>query len=152
MGAGEARYIDGPSRRFDYLALTICLMCGTASLPHVLMRYLTTTSVKAARQSVSWSLFFIFLLYVSTPAYAAYAKDRTLQDIIAAPIKNLPDWIFKYGEIGMVKVCDSAAKDLAAVIGACETAAVAQGLTPETTGDYLLETSNFWINPDAVVI
>jgi cation/acetate symporter len=49
-------------------------MVGTASLPHVLMRYFTTPSVKEARISVAWSLLFIFLLYFTAPAYAAFSK------------------------------------------------------------------------------
>ena len=38
------------------------------------MRYFTTPSVRQARVSVAWSLFFIFLLYFSAPAYAAFSK------------------------------------------------------------------------------
>ena len=49
-------------------------MVGTASLPHILMRYFTTPSVREARSSVAWSLFFIFLLYFTAPAYAAFSK------------------------------------------------------------------------------
>ena len=41
---------------FNFFALILCLMIGTASLPHVLMRYFTTPSVRAARKSVGWSL------------------------------------------------------------------------------------------------
>ena len=58
----------------NYFALIFCLMVGTASLPHILMRYFTTPSVRDARSSVAWSLFFIFLLYFSAPAYAAFSK------------------------------------------------------------------------------
>ena len=54
--------------RKNFLALVFCLMIGTAALPHILMRYYTTPSVKEARESVSWSLFFIFLLYFTAPA------------------------------------------------------------------------------------
>jgi cation/acetate symporter len=54
--------------RANFLALVFCLMVGTAALPHILMRYYTTPSVKEARQSVTWSLFFIFLLYFTAPA------------------------------------------------------------------------------------
>ncbi len=57
----------------NYFALILCLMVGTASLPHVLMRYFTTPSVKEARISVAWSLLFIFLLYFTAPAYAAFS-------------------------------------------------------------------------------
>ncbi len=61
------------SRR-NFLALVFCLMVGTAALPHILMRYYTTPSVRQARESVFWSLFFIFLLYFTAPALAVLAK------------------------------------------------------------------------------
>ena len=59
---------------WNFLALTFCLMVGTAGLPHILTRYYTTPSVRQARTSVGWSLFFIFLLYFTAPAYAAFAR------------------------------------------------------------------------------
>ncbi len=37
------------SRR-NFLALVFCLMVGTAALPHILMRYYTTPSVRQARE------------------------------------------------------------------------------------------------------
>jgi cation/acetate symporter len=58
----------------DYFFLIFCLMVGTASLPHILMRFFTTPTVREARKSVGWSLFFIFLLYFTAPAYAAFSK------------------------------------------------------------------------------
>ena len=39
--------------RKNFLALVFCLMIGTAALPHILMRYYTTPSVKEARDSLS---------------------------------------------------------------------------------------------------
>jgi cation/acetate symporter len=77
----------------NFFALVFCLMVGTASLPHILMRYFTTPSVREARQSVAWSLFFIFLLYFTAPAYAAFAKVEIYQTVIGQPIASLPDWI-----------------------------------------------------------
>ncbi|MDH5536399.1 MAG: VC_2705 family sodium/solute symporter, partial [Betaproteobacteria bacterium] len=41
---------------FRFVTLVACMMIGTASLPHILMRYFTTPSVKDARASVAWSL------------------------------------------------------------------------------------------------
>ena len=58
------------------------MMVGTASLPHILMRYFTTPWVREARQSVAWSLLFIFLLYFSAPAYAAFSKLEVYTNII----------------------------------------------------------------------
>ncbi|MBU3740544.1 MAG: DUF4212 domain-containing protein, partial [Rhodoferax sp.] len=49
--------------RLNFLALMFCLMVGTAGMPHLLTRFLTTSSVSETRRSVAWSLFFIALLY-----------------------------------------------------------------------------------------
>jgi cation/acetate symporter len=81
------------SAAFNFFALVFCLMVGTAALPHILMRYFTTPSVREARQSVAWSLFFIFLLYFTAPAYAAFGKLEIYQTIIGQPIAALPEWI-----------------------------------------------------------
>jgi cation/acetate symporter len=81
------------SAAINFFALVFCLMVGTAALPHVLMRYFTTPSVREARASVAWSLFFIFLLYFTAPAYAAFAKVEIYQNLIGQPIASLPDWI-----------------------------------------------------------
>ena len=66
----------------NFFAIILCMMVGTASLPHILMRYFTTPSVREARQSVAWSLLFIFLLYFSAPAYAAFSKLEVYTNII----------------------------------------------------------------------
>ena len=72
------------SRR-NFLALVFCLMVGTAALPHILMRYYTTPSVKQARESVTWSLFFIFLLYVTAPALAVLVKYEIFSVLVGTP-------------------------------------------------------------------
>jgi cation/acetate symporter len=77
----------------NFFALVFSLMVGTAALPHVLMRYFTTPSVREARASVAWSLFFIFLLYFTAPAYAAFGKLEIYQTVIGQPIAALPEWI-----------------------------------------------------------
>ena len=77
----------------NFFALVFCLMVGTAALPHILMRYFTTPSVREARQSVAWSLFFIFLLYFTAPAYAAFGKLEIYQTLIGQPIAALPEWV-----------------------------------------------------------
>jgi cation/acetate symporter len=90
----------------NYFALIFCLMVGTASLPHILMRYFTTPSVREARVSVAWSLLFIFLLYFTAPAYAAFAKYEVLTNVIGQPIASLPGWVRAWGDIGLVTVKD----------------------------------------------
>ncbi len=75
---------------WNFFALVLCLMVGTASLPHVLMRYFTTPSVREARSSVAWTLLFIFILYFTAPAYAAFAKLEVFNDVIGKNIAQLP--------------------------------------------------------------
>jgi cation/acetate symporter len=98
-----------PFARLDaknMLALTFCLMVGTAGLPHILMRYYTVPSVKDARMSVGWSLFFIFLLYFTAPAVAAFGRYEVLHNVIGLPIDKLPAWIANWGKVGLVSFTD----------------------------------------------
>jgi cation/acetate symporter len=82
----------------NWFALCFCMMVGTAGLPHILMRYYTTPSVKEARSSVGWSLFFIFLLYFTSPAYGAFARWTVLKDVIGKKITELPNWVYRWGD------------------------------------------------------
>jgi cation/acetate symporter len=92
--------------RLNFLTLIFCLMVGTAALPHVLMRYYTTPSVRAARNSVFWSLFFILLLYLTAPAYAVFAKYEIYSNIVDTGIAQLPNWVSAWGKIGLVSIED----------------------------------------------
>ena len=99
---------------WKFATLTLCMMAGTASLPHVLMRYFTTPSVKAARQSVAWSLLFIFLLYFTAPALATFTKLQVLDPNLATGIigKSFStvsslDWIQKWSHVGFLKIIDA---------------------------------------------
>jgi cation/acetate symporter len=84
----------------NFWALVLCLMVGTASLPHILMRYFTTPNVRQARESVGWSIFFIFLLYFTAPAYAAFAKLEVYANVIGQPISALPAWVNNWAQVG----------------------------------------------------
>ena len=86
------------SRR-NFLALVFCLMVGTAALPHILMRYYTTPSVKQARQSVTWSLFFIFLLYFTAPALAVLVKYEVFNVLVGTPFDKLPAWVGAWAKV-----------------------------------------------------
>ena len=97
-GDAAAQKTFNESRR-NFLALVFCLMVGTAALPHILMRYYTTPSVKEARQSVTWSLFFIFLLYFTAPALAVLVKYEVFSVLIGTPFDRLPDWISAWNRV-----------------------------------------------------
>jgi len=83
----------------NFLALVLCLMIGTAALPHILMRYYTTPSVKDARTSVFWSLFFIFLLYFTAPALAVLAKFEVYSQLVGTSFSALPAWVSNWAAV-----------------------------------------------------
>jgi cation/acetate symporter len=122
-------------------------MVGTASLPHVIMRYFTTPSVREARKSVGWSLLFIFILYFTAPAYAVFAKYEVFTNILGRDISTLqavqalPSWIFTYGNLGLVKICGANAASPEALLAACQA-----------KGAALLDFSQFSIAPDTIVL
>ncbi|MCW5659745.1 MAG: cation acetate symporter [Burkholderiaceae bacterium] len=97
-GDAAAQKAHDVSRR-NFLALIFCLMVGTAALPHILMRYYTTPSVKDARNSVTWSLFFIFLLYFSAPALAVLVKYEMFHNVVGASFSQLPEWISAWNRV-----------------------------------------------------
>ena len=100
--------------KWKFATLVMCMMCGTASLPHVLMRYFTTPSVRSARISVGWSILFIFLLYFTAPALATFTKLSLLDPNLATGIigKSIADvnalqWIQKWSAVDFLRVTDS---------------------------------------------
>jgi cation/acetate symporter len=127
----------------NFFAIIICMMVGTASLPHILMRYFTTPSVREARQSVAWSLLFIFLLYFSAPAYAAFSKLEVYTNIIGRDLSSIRPWMFQWGELGLVKICGQNAASIDAIVAACKTIANHPGV---------VRLQDFVINTDVIVL
>jgi cation/acetate symporter len=127
----------------NFFGIILCMMVGTASLPHILMRYFTTPSVREARQSVAWSLFFIFLLYFSAPAYAAFSKLEVYTNIIGRNIADIRPWMFTWGELGLIQICGKNAASLDSVIAACKAIAGHPGV---------VRLQDFVINTDVIVL
>ena len=119
---------------WKFVTLVLCMMAGTASLPHILMRYFTTPSVRSARQSVAWSLFFIFLLYFTAPALATFTKLQLLNPELATGIigkaiteVNALEWVQKWSSVGFLQVIDG-------------------------NGDGILQLNEFFMRGDIVVL
>lgn len=86
-------------KRNNFLALVFCLMMGTAALPHVLVRYQTTPSVREARTSVFWTLFFIMALYITIPALAVLVKYDIYSSLVGTDFTALPEWVSYWASI-----------------------------------------------------
>ena len=134
ISVSHAGVTEGGMAAWKFISLAICMMVGTASLPHILMRYFTTPSVKSARRSVAWSLFFIFLLYFSAPALATLAKISILDPNLATGIigKSIAD----VQSIGWVK----------------EWIAVKQAYIADFNGDGILQLNEWFMRGDVIVL
>ena len=91
---------------------TLSLMIGTAGLPHVIMRFFTVKSVKAARSSAGWALVFIAVLYTTAPAVAAMARLNLVKTIDQPETDNnlayidRPSWFSNWEKTGLLKYED----------------------------------------------
>ncbi|HYY75785.1 MAG TPA: sodium:solute symporter family protein [Gaiellaceae bacterium] len=90
----------------DVFLVTLALMVGTAGLPHIIIRFYTTKSVRAARWSAGYALLFIAILYTTAPAVAVYAKTNLLQDAQSSTIQQQPQWVDTWEETGLITIQD----------------------------------------------
>jgi cation/acetate symporter len=109
---------------WEFIALTLCLMLGTAGLPHILIRFYTVPSVRESRKSVGWALFFIFLLYFTAPAYAAFSRWEILENVSNKPVSTVTvdgeevptvlgadgqplSWVASWSKTGLLTITDA---------------------------------------------
>lgn len=95
----------------NMFAYTLSLMIGTAGLPHVIMRFFTVPSVKAARASAGYALIFIALLYTVAPAVGAMARYNLMNTIEPSAGQNLeyeqrPQWFKDWEKTGLLEFSD----------------------------------------------
>ena len=86
-------------QRINFLSLMLCLMLGTAGMPHILMRYYTTPSVADARRSVCWTLLFILLVYFTAPALALLVKYEVYAQVVGSRFDELPAWVHAWSAV-----------------------------------------------------
>ncbi|QHE51715.1 sodium:solute symporter family protein [Pontibacillus sp. HMF3514] len=106
LGISEYLVPFTESTKWQFLALMFTLMAGTAGLPHVIVRFYTVSTMKAARWSGAWALLFIGLLYLSAPAYAAFSRFILMTNVAGSPINNLPEWTTAWVNTGRLSVAD----------------------------------------------
>lgn len=95
----------------DMFAYTMSLMIGTAGLPHVIMRFFTVPSAKAARSSAGYALVFIALLYTVAPAVGAMARLNLMSTIEPVAGQHLkyaerPQWFKDWEKTGLLEFED----------------------------------------------
>jgi len=118
---GFREYTSTNKSMFDVFCITAALMFGTAGLPHVIIRFFTVKSAKAARVSAGWALVFIAVLYTTAPAVGAFARlnfidtvneavyitdtedyDTRAAEIMAQGNKPVPEWYKSWEKTGLL--------------------------------------------------
>jgi cation/acetate symporter len=102
---GFDRYTDtfvGSWNKVNVFCVVLALMAGTAGLPHVIVRFYTVKSVKAARWSAFWALLFISMLYLTAPATAAFARYYMIESLNGKTVEQLPDWFYNWEKTGLI--------------------------------------------------
>src|SRR3954463_14575320 len=80
---------DSLAKKLDFLSLMIALFAGTASLPHILIRYYTVKDASAARKSTvvgiaSIGFFYVLTLFLGLGAMTTLPP--TIDSNMAAPL------------------------------------------------------------------
>ncbi|HDP89949.1 MAG TPA: cation acetate symporter [Thioalkalivibrio sp.] len=108
---GFAQYTIMKGTTLNMVLLTLSLMIGTAGLPHVIVRFFTVPSVRGARASAGWALFFIAILYTTAPAVGAMSFFNLVNTVqpgeIGAADGNMvyeerPQWFKNWETTGLL--------------------------------------------------
>jgi cation/acetate symporter len=96
----------GQKSMLDVFCITLALMVGTAGLPHVIIRFYTVPSVRAARLSAGYALLFIAILYTTAPAVAAFARYNMVNSLSGATYASAPSWFRNWEKTGLIAWMD----------------------------------------------
>jgi len=102
---GFASYTEtfvGGWDKINVFLVTLALMVGTAGLPHVIVRFYTVKTVKAARWSAFWALLFIAGLYITAPATAGFARYIMITSLNDKTEDQLPQWFRSWEKTGLI--------------------------------------------------
>jgi cation/acetate symporter len=103
---GFTPYTDGSKSTTDIFFITMALMVGTAGLPHVIVRFFTTPTVRDARKSAGYALLFIAVLYTTAPAVAAFARTNLLTSVPNTSYEEVPAWFKTWENAGLIAWMD----------------------------------------------
>lgn len=103
---GFSKYTDGSISRIDMFFITTALMCGTAGLPHVIVRFFTVKDVLAVRKSACWTLAFIAVIYLTAPTIGAFSRVNLIEKLHATAYVDAPKWFKEFESTGQMAWVD----------------------------------------------
>ncbi|MFK5921513.1 MAG: cation acetate symporter [Verrucomicrobiota bacterium] len=103
---GFSEYTSGKLKSIDMFCITAALMCGTAGLPHVIVRFFTVKNVKAVRKSACWTLLFIAVIYLTAPTVGAFSRVNLIQNLHDTSYQKAPSWLKEFEATGQMAWVD----------------------------------------------
>lgn len=103
---GFQEYTSGSLSTINMFCITAALMCGTAGLPHVIVRFFTVKNVKAVRKSACWTLIFIAVIYLTAPAIGAFSRVNLIQELHNSEFSEAPEWFGEFEATGQMAWVD----------------------------------------------
>ncbi|TNE58574.1 MAG: cation acetate symporter [Bacteroidetes bacterium] len=111
--------LDGLSQEFGFKAFTtqgkptielVCigltLMFGTASMPHIVVRFFTVPRMQDVRTSVFYTLLFIGIVFLCMPPAAAFSRAYILEAVNHLAYTDVPGWFTTWEKIGLLQFTD----------------------------------------------
>lgn len=103
---GFSNYTDGSLSTINMFCITAALMCGTAGLPHVIVRFFTVKNVRAVRKSACWTLTFIAIIYLTAPTIGAFSRVNLIEKLNNTAYSDAPAWLADYEATGQMAWVD----------------------------------------------
>jgi cation/acetate symporter len=103
---GFAEYTSGKLEKIDLFCITAALMCGTAGLPHVIVRFFTVKDVRSVRKSACWTLTFIAVIYLTAPTIGAFSRVNLIEKLNNTSYREAPEWFKDFEKTGQMAWVD----------------------------------------------
>ena len=103
---GFQEYTSGKMSTINMFCITAALMCGTAGLPHVIVRFFTVKDVRSVRCSAAWTLSFIAVIYLTAPTIGAFSRVNLIEKLHETNYTEAPTWFIDFEATGQMAWVD----------------------------------------------
>ena len=103
---GFTAFTAGNKPLIDLFCIAATLMLGTAGMPHIIIRFFTVPRVSDARRSAAWTVLFMAIVFLATPAAGAFARTIFIESIQNLPYTEVPNWFRTWEGIGLITFTD----------------------------------------------
>jgi cation/acetate symporter len=103
---GFQEYTSGKMSTINMFCITAALMCGTAGLPHVIVRFFTVKNVRSVRRSAAWTLSFIAVIYLTAPTIGAFSRVNLIEKLNGTAYTEVPEWFHEFESTGQMAWVD----------------------------------------------